>query len=84
MSECLFCGETLQTEVETKDDKMPICKKKQCIKFFARAFGRICQAIDKKCGMDPEGFLFNDKLIRYGFFDEDFEKYFKELRKEEQ
>jgi len=78
MTECLFCGETIQTE-----DKIPVCKKKQCFKELVRAFSRFCQAIDEECDMDTEGFIVNGKLIRYGHFDEDYERIF-ELRKESQ
>jgi len=73
LDKCCVCGESTG-----KKDSIPICKKKACIKEFVRDFGHFCQGVNEQLGMESEGFIFNNKLIRYGHFEEDFEKIWKE------
>lgn len=78
-TKCCVCGDTLNYIV--KDDAMPLCEKKECVKMFARFFGRFCQAIDQETGMDTNGFFYGKKLIRYDHFDEDFDKAWEKRKK---
>jgi len=78
--ECCFCGDMLEYEID-KDD-FPVCKKKECVKKLVGFCGSFCHSIDEELGVDTEGFIFAGKIIRYGHFEEDFNKIWEFLVKE--
>lgn len=70
---CCLCGDSIKEESE-----IPLCNKKECIKEFVKIFGGFCQAVDEESDMAIIGFYYNNKLIRFDFFEEDFEKAWEE------
>jgi len=73
--ECCFCKK--QLEKKNSNNKFPICNKKDCVKKFVKFFSCFCQKIDKETGTECEGFFFNNILIRFNYFEADFEKAWK-------
>jgi len=82
---CCVCSDKvgeLESE-EREHGNIPLCRKKECVRTFVWFFGKFCESIDKQAGMDTEGFVFNQQLVRYSHFDEDFEKVWKTVRVKE-